>query len=153
MTNEVEVVEQQEAVVVPLLGLVVSPTAPQEVAEALGAVREAKRLLDEARGELERILAEEAQRQGTKTLHLDRATVSISGGPETVYDVEVLEQLLEVGLPDERYSELVKTRIEYRVDRNVIRQLVGSGNEDYQRIIAKAMSVEERPYRVSVKRA
>lgn len=153
MTEEVAVVDDREAIVVPLLGLVVSPTSTNEVAEALGSVREAKRLLDEARGELERILAEEAQRQGTKTLHLDRATVSITGGPETDYDIEVLERLLDAGLPQDRYDELVKTRIEYRVDRNVIRQLRGSGNPDYEAIIENAASEVERPYRVSVKRA
>jgi hypothetical protein len=144
---------KQEQIVVPLIGLAVDPVRTNEVAEALGSIREAKRLLDEARAELERILAEEAQRQGTKTLHLDHTIVTVSGGPEQDYDIEVLEQLLEVGLPQERFDELVKTRIEYRVDRNVIRQLVGSGNEQYQAIIAKASSVAERPYRVSVRRA
>jgi len=44
------------------------------------------------------------------------------------------------------------TRVEYRVDRNVVRQLLGSGNEDYRAIIEKAAYVEERPYRADVKR-
>lgn len=146
-------VERREQMIVPLIGLAVDPYRAEELADALGAVREAKRLLDEARGELEHLLAEEAQRQGTKTLHLGRNTVSISGGPETVYDIDVLERLQEAGLPEERYGDLVKTRIEYRVDRNVVRQLLGSGNPEYAAIIEKASRVEERPYRVSVKQA
>jgi hypothetical protein len=144
-------VELRNDVVVPLLGLAVDPYKLGEVAEALDAVRQAKRLLDEARGELERLLAEEAQRRGTKTMHIGNKTVEISGGPETVYDIEVLGRLQEVGLPEDRYNELVKTRIEYRVDRNVVRQLLGSGNQEYSRIINWAASVQERPYRVSVK--
>jgi hypothetical protein len=153
MSKDLAEQRQKEALVVPLLGLVVSPESTNEVAEALGSIREAKRLLDEARGELERLLADEAQRQGTKTLHTDKLTVSVSGGPETVYDMEVLEQLQEAGLPEERYNELIKTEVIYRVDRNVVRQLRGSGNPDYEAIIEKAASVVERPYRVSVKRA
>jgi len=148
-----EEVELRSTVVVPLLGLAVDPYELDEVAEALESVRQAKRMLDESRGELEWLLAEAAKRRGTKTLHLSKADVAIRGGPETVYDIEVLAQLQEVGLPEDRYNQLVKTRVEYRVDRNVVRQLLGSGNPDYSRIIDKAASEVERPYYVSVKRS
>jgi hypothetical protein len=144
---------ESETVVVPLLGLAVDLYRMEEVAEALDAVRQAKRQLDEARVGLEQILAYEAQRRGTKTLHFGELEVSVRGGPETTYDIEVLAQLQEVGLPEDRYNSLVKTRIEQRVDRNVLRQLLGSGNPDYAAIIRKAESVEERPYRADVKRA
>lgn len=149
MSEEVEV--RKSDAVVPLLGLVVDLTKPDEVAQALRAVREAKRKLDEVRGELEFILAEEASRLGTKTLHVKGGTVTITGGPEVEYDVEVLAELLEAGLPQERYDELVKAMVTYKVDRRVVRQLLGSGNADYVRIVENAAQNVERPWRVSVK--
>lgn len=156
--TEHEVVESAEVVpreymLVPLLGLAVDPAAYDQVAEALASVRDAKRLLDEARVELERLLAEEAQRLGTKTLHFGDLDAVVSGGPYTAYDIEVLGRLQEAGLPEDRWNQLVKTRVEYRVDRNVLRQVRGAGNPEYEAIIEKAGEHVERPYRVDVKRA
>lgn len=143
--------EKREQYLVPIVGLAVDPYHAAEVADALAVVRRAKAQLDEARRDLEQLLALEAQRQGTKTIRAGDFTVEVSGGPTTEYDTEVLQRLLEVGLPDDRMGELIKTRVEYRVDRNVIRQLLGSGNPEYAEIIEKAASVVEHPWRVSVK--
>lgn len=149
--EEVEDDKQFGAAIVPLLGLVVNLNDPSEVAKAMQAVRNAKRQLDEVRADLERVLVDEAARQGTKTLHLDKAEVTVTGGPTTVYDQEELLKLIDAGLPHERYDALVKAKVEYVVDKRVIAQLRGSGNERYVEIIDNAAQEVERPYRVSVK--
>ena len=148
--TEIEAIAPSAAII-PLLGLVVALDNPNEVALAMQAVRNAKRQLDEVRANLEAILVDEAARQGTKTLHLDKAEVVVTGGPTTEYDIEELLKLRDAGLPEERYDKLVKTQVTYTVDKSVIRQLLGSGNEQYVAIIGRAAQSVERPYRVSVK--
>lgn len=149
---EIEKVEAEASqALVPLLGLVIDLDQPKQVAEALYIVRDAKRQLDEARAGLERVLAEEARRLGTKTLHLDGVEAVITGGPTVEYDIEELQKLLDAGLPEERYDKLVKAKVEYVVDKSVIRQLLGSGNAEYLRIIERAARDVEKPYRVSVR--
>ena len=98
----------------------------------------------------EAVLLDESRRQGTKTLHLPAGTATISGGTELVWDFDTLEQLREIGLPEQRYRELVVETVSYKVDARVAKQLAAA-NPEYARIIEAAQSTVEKSWRVSVK--
>src|SRR3990172_291854 len=115
--------------IVPLIGLAVDLEKPDEVADALMAVGDAKRMLDEARGILEATLVAQARTVGKKTLHLGKHEVTVRGGPEVEWDVSELEKLLDAGLPETRYGELVQTRIDYKVNAAVAKQIEASGKD------------------------
>ena len=144
-------VEETPVIVVPFTGEVVALNRPAEVAGALDSVRDLKRQLDELRALLEGVLRLEAQRQGTKTLHLGRLDAVISGGQRSEYDPEELTLLLRAaGLPEERLAEAVVQTVSYKVDQRVLRQLAGA-NPVYAAAVKAALTVIETPWRVTVK--
>lgn len=97
------------------------------------------------------VLAAEAERLGTKTLHMEGVgKVKMTGGPEseTVWDIERLRsEMRAAGLPDDRLALLIKTTVEYKVDGNVARQLAGA-NPEYARIIDSCKKRVDKPWRV-----
>lgn len=140
-------------IVVPLTGQLIDLTRPLEVAGALHDLRELKRQLDELRALLEGVLRLEAQRQGTKTLHLGSLDAVVSGGSRREYDAEFLAGLLrEAGLPEERISEAIVETVSYKVNQLVLKQLAGA-NADYAAAIELAQTSVEAPWRVTVKGA
>ena len=140
-------------IVVPLTGQVVNLRDPFEVAAALEDVREVKRQLDELRALLEGVLRLEAQRQGTKTLHLGSLDAVVSGGEKSDYDPELLTELLrDAGLPEERISEAIVETVSYKVNQLVLRQLAAA-NPDYKAAIELSKSTVPVAWRVTVKGA
>jgi len=74
-------------------------------------------------------LHEEAERRGTKTLHLERVTVVVWGGPDAKVETdgyELRERLRAAGLPEERIEAAVPMVITYKPDGRVLRQLRGA---------------------------
>jgi hypothetical protein len=136
--------------VVPGTGEVVAPEDPAQVARALDGVLELARQLHEVRGVLTALLVEEAQRQGTKTLHLPGVSVTISGGTKLKWDVDKLRELTGAGLPDERLTAFLRPAVTYSPDGRVAKQLAGA-NPEYARIIGEARVDEPAPWRASVK--
>jgi len=137
--------------VVPHVGAVVNLHEPAEVARALGDVRDLKRQLDDVRALLEGVLMLEAQRLGTKTLHLDGMDAVVSGGPRAEYDAELLmSRLRACGLPEERVAQAVVQTVTYKPNAAVLRQLAGA-NQDYRRAIDASRTTVDAPYRVSLK--
>jgi hypothetical protein len=137
---------------VPYTGELVDLTDPTQVAQALDHVRDTKRLLDEARALLEGALVLEAQRQGTKTLHLHKLDAVISGGERVEYDALKLQLLLrELGLPEARIAEAVVEQVTYKPNGSVLRQLAGA-NPDYADAIEACKTKVDVPWRVSIKR-
>ena len=140
-------------IVVPLTGQVVNLREPFEVAAALEDVREVKRQLDELRALLEGVLRLEAQKQGTKTLHLGSLDAVVSGGEKSDYDSELLAELLrDAGLPEERISEAIVETVSYKVNQLVLRQLAAA-NPDYAAAIELSKSTVPVAWRVTVKGA
>lgn len=120
------------------------------VVDALAEMRLMQRRLREGINTAQAILIAESERQGTKTLHVKGATLEISGGQELVWDIEELAKLIDLGLPQERYDDLVKTVTEYKVDARVAKQLEGA-NPDYAKVIAQARSYVQKNRYVKVK--
>ena len=139
-----------EELALPVTGELVPLDEPARVARALHELRELAGLIAEGRRICEQALADEAARQGTKTLHLDGATATVSGGDRLQWDLDKLAELLEAGLPDERYEELVRTTVTVKVDGNTARRIEAAGNPTYSRIIDEARSYEPGPIRVTV---
>ena len=145
--------EETPLIMVPLTGQLLDLTSPLEVAGALRDLRDVKRQLDELRSFLEGVLRLEAQRQGTKTLHLGALDAVISGGTRADFDVELLASLLqEAGLPEERLRAAIVETVSYKVNQLVLKQLAGA-NPDYAAAIELAKTTVETPWRVTVKGA
>lgn len=144
-------VPARDEVVLPDTGEIIPFADGAAVVQALKSLRERKRVLDEARRELEHALVWHAQQEGTKTLHFGADTAVVTGGTDTEYDETILIRLLEAGLPQHRYDDLVKTEVTYRVSAAVAKQLEASGNPEYAKIIREARRTIERPWRVSVR--
>lgn len=133
-------------------GEVLDPRDTERVANLLERLRLVYR--DDIRPAIracEEAIIAEAERLGTKTIRAGDYEAKVSGGPELVWDTEVLELLREEGLPDERFDQLVKTTVTYRVDARVAKQLAAA-NPRYREIIEAAQGRAEKPHRVSVKR-
>lgn len=128
------------------------PATRENAVAVVVAARERKRALDDIIRDAEAFLAEESMRQGTKTFQTDTGKVTLSGGPRTDYDPEVLAaELRAAGCPEARVDEVVHTRpIEYVVDKRILKQLTGA-NPAYAAAAEKAAIRVEEPVRASVK--
>ncbi len=96
-------------------------------------------------------LADESKMQGTKTLHGDGQTITLSGGVSDEYDVTDLRSALELAhCPEDRIDAAIVAHIEYKVNRSVLRQLAAA-NDEYKAAIESATRQVEKPYRASLK--
>lgn len=128
----------------------VLPATPENAADLLYAARELRARMMGLVKDCEAVLLDESRRQGTKTLHLPGGTATITGGSELEWDLGTLLDLKDLGLPDDRYAELVVETRTYKVDARVAKQLE-SANPAYGEVIERARSTVEKPFRVSLK--
>lgn len=127
------------------------PATTDNAARVLHAARAMKAQVNEIVLEATSYLVQVSAEQGTKTLHGETETITVSGGPSIDYDpLDLIEALREAGCPENRIGQAVVTEITYKVDRSVLRQLAGA-NADYKAAIELAEREIEKPYRASVK--
>lgn len=142
--------EPSTELVVPLTGEIISLEDPDQCARIFAEIKELEGQLRSLRGALGAVLMEESTRQGTKTLHFKGGiTAKISAPMETQWDQEILLELLDAGLPQERFDMLVTTEISYKVDNSIVRELEGA-NEIYAEIIGRARTRFPKTPSVSV---
>jgi hypothetical protein len=127
------------------------PTEPARLAGYRADLNELRRRLFQAIKEVDALLLEEAERQGTKTLRYGNLEAVVTGGPELAWDIPILDELLAAGLPEARFAELVTIEQTYKVNAQVAKQLAAA-NQVYAEIIDRARSRLEKPYRVSIRR-
>lgn len=147
-------VTADSVLVLPHTGELINLNDAPAVARHLRELRDIRQKVNEATGILNEALAAYAQRIGTKTLHLEGVgKVTVTGGPgsEVVWDIEVLQGLVDAGLPQDRFNELVTTEVSYRVNSAVAKQIESSGNVKYSEIIGAARTRADKPYRASVR--
>lgn len=126
------------------------PATVENAATALIACRNMKQRVNDLVAETTAFLVAEAERRGTKTLHGDTETITLTGGIGDEYDaVDLMELLRSAGCPEDRVEAAVTTEITYKVNRSVLKQL--AVNKDYKAAIDLARREVERPYRASVK--
>lgn len=150
--QELEVIEPEDGRSLVLLGTgeIISLDDPAEVATGIAHLREISNLAKDGLRILTAAVVEQAERMGKKTIQAGGSKLELRGGSEVEWDLEVLEELHDAGLPDERFGDLVKTEISYKVDAAVARQIEGA-NARYAEIIGRARRRVEKPYYVSVK--
>lgn len=133
-------------------GELIPATEIARIAAYLVDIRQLERgALKDAKRACAIILEEEMRRQGTKTLRLGGLEVTMSEEKEIVWDMEVLEELRTIGLPEERFGELVKEEVSYKVSAAVAKQLAAA-NPEYGEIVKRARTDVDKGARVSVKR-
>lgn len=138
-------------VLVPYSGEIVKLDDPPGCLKLLSEIRELEGRLRDVKADLTAALTEEFMRQGTKTLELGGIKATLGPDNEIVWDVEVLEELRDLGLPDERMGALVTTEISFKVNAAVAKQLAGA-NPAYAEVIERAKSRLPKTAYVSVKR-
>ncbi len=120
-------------------------------ARVIHAARAMKAQVNEIVNEATAYLVGLSEREGTKTLHGEDETITVSGGPTIDYDPQdLIEALQAAGCPENRINAAVVQTVSYKVDRAVLRQLA-SANENYRAAIQLAELEVEKPYRASVK--
>lgn len=132
-------------------GEIVNLADTRQVVDALEHIRRIEYELREAKAALTAAVADECQRQGTKTLHLDGVTAELTGGAKVEWDMDRLAHLRDLGLPDDRWNELVTIEQKYKVNAREA-QRIASANQAYANVVETARRTVEAPYRVSVKR-
>lgn len=137
-----QIAAQDESVLIqPATGEIIDTADASQVARFLQDVRELGKLVADARKRAEYHLAEYATRVGTKTFELDGRKITVRDGDKISWDVDVLEQLVEAGLPEDRFNKLVTPVVTYKVDGRVAKQLAAA-NPVYAEIIGKAQTRE-----------
>lgn len=134
--TEIEPLQPQE-LVNPSTGQMIDLRDVQSVAIHLDEIRQLEDRLKEAKRILGRVLAAEAERQGTQTLHLPGLKVPISKKREIHWDLEILKELRELGLPTERWSQVVRTTVDYKVMAGEAKK-IAAANPAYAEVIKRA---------------
>jgi hypothetical protein len=147
---ELEPYQSVTEVVDPFTGSLVDVSDPMAAAEFLDALRQSKETITKIIHAVEGIQLAEFERQGTKTIHAGRWDLELESQVSYQWDEEVLHELLDAGLPEERYQDLVKTTVSVKVLQGEAKRLEAA-NPAYAEIIGRARTRVEKPPRVSVK--
>jgi hypothetical protein len=138
--------ETARELVQPFTGELIQPGDVPKLAETIDELRALRQRANDAIAAFTQAVVDESRRQGTKTLTADGWTVKLSADSEPGWDVTVLTELLDAGLPESRYRDLVAEIISYKVDANVARQIAGA-SDVYAEIIGRASSrIPKNPY-------
>lgn len=137
-------------VLIPYSGEIVDLGDPSGCLKLLSEIRILEGQLRDVKGALTEALAEEFSRQGTKTIEMNGVKAVLGPDTETVWDVEVLQELPELGLPEERMNALVTTEIQYKVNASVAKQLAAA-NPAYAEVVERAKSRIPRTAYISIK--
>jgi hypothetical protein len=124
--------------VIPMTGEVLSRDDPSGCARAYYEIKELETKLRRLRGALAEVIMEESVKQGSKTLHFEQGmTAKISTPMEIQWDHDILAELVDAGLPGDRFEALVKAEVSFKIDGSIIRELEGA-NPVYAEIIDRA---------------
>jgi hypothetical protein len=136
--------------IVPTTGELLSLDDAAGCLRVLTEIRDLEAKLREAKAELTTALAAEFSRQGTKTLEMNGVKAELRGGSEVVWDIEVLEELRDLGLPEERMDALITTEVTYRVNASEAKR-IAAANVAYSEVVERARRVIPKPAYVAVK--
>ncbi|MDR7492245.1 MAG: hypothetical protein QN122_12450 [Armatimonadota bacterium] len=147
----VEAADRLPAVLDLRTGELIDPRDLPRVVEVVEALRQLRAAAQEQIQLATDILRAEAERLGSKTLRVGEWEVEIRGGQETEWDVEALQSLADLGLPEERLAALLRPTLVYRVDGRVARQLAAA-NPEYGAVIEAARRVVPKPLYLAIRR-
>lgn len=148
-STDVEVREYEE-IVQPLTGVLVRTDDIDAIAVAVADLRAHRARLNDAISQFDAAAVAWSKMLGKKTIAAASHTLTVSADHEIEWDVEALEELRELGLPDARFDALVRMVVTYKVNASVAREIEGASPE-YAEVIRRArVRVPKRQY-VSVK--
>lgn len=137
--------------VVPFTGEVINRDDPAQCAQAMHALKAVREQIVLIEKDLAFAILAESNDLGTKTLHYEGVTATVSGGTSTSYDPEVIEAALRrAGMPEAALKDVVVETVERRVNVTKVRA-AAAANPKYARAIAKGTRKAEVPRSVSVK--
>jgi hypothetical protein len=138
-----------DLVVMPT-GEIVALDDPEQCARALSEIDDLKLRIRELEARLRETLLEESVRVGSKTLHFPGGmTAKIATPTDISWDHTVLWELVEAGLPEDRFNMLVQEEVSYKVNQSIVRELCGA-NTRYEEIIERAKTRTPRSASVRV---
>lgn len=137
--------------VVPHTGEVLPLEDPAACAKLWREIRDLEDQLKFARSALAEAIIVDSEKQGKKTLRYEEFEAKVSKDSETAWDHEILLELVDKGLPESRFNELVTMSVEYKVNGQIARELAGA-NPVYKEIIERAKDTRYGVERVSVQR-
>jgi len=126
-----------QELIYPVTGEIVSYDDPAGCVRLLGEVRALEQKLKELKADLTLALEQEFSRQGRKTIEVNGVKAELRGGSGIVWDIEVLDELRTLGLPEERMDELMQAEITYKVNGSVAKQ-IAAANPEYADVIERA---------------
>lgn len=132
---------------VPGVGEIVQLDDVAQVARAIESVRDLEGKLKDVRAELTHAVVYASVVQGGKTLHFEGGKAVVSGGKETTYDPEAIEEgLRAAGMPEQRIREIVKETVTYTVAA-VEAKKAAAANPAYAEVIAaNSRTFDKTPY-------
>lgn len=137
--------------IVPYSGEIVNFEDPPACLKLLVEIRELESQLRELKDGLTDALKYEFSRQGIKTLELNGIKATLGAESEIVWDVGVLYELRDHGLPEERMNDLITEEITYKVNGSVAKQ-IAAANAAYAAVIERAQSRVPKKAYVGAKR-
>lgn len=142
-----------ESVVNPVTGELLLLEDPAAVAIYLDEVRQLEDKLRFVKRILGERLAEESRVQGTQVLHMPGVVVTLTRKKEIEWDMPKLRELKALGLPEQRFNELVRQTIETKVLANEAKK-IAAANPAYREVIEAARSDREgEPYVSKIERS
>lgn len=139
-----------QELVVPGTGELITLEDAAACARALGSIRELEEKLKEVKAELTFALTQEFRRQGLKTMEFGSIKAELRGGSGVAWDIEILEELRDLGLPEERFNDLVKAEVTYKVSATEAKR-IASSNENYKEVIERARQEFIKPTYITLK--
>jgi hypothetical protein len=131
-------------VVLPGTGELVDIATVDGARRGMRMVSEMRQQLTEFNDACRRTLLEESDRRGQLSWEADGVQVRVGGaGVVEEYDIAILRELVDAGLPESRWAELVT--YEPKVDGRIIQQL--KRNPTYAAVIELAVIGRKEKYR------
>lgn len=148
-----EIVVAESTEVVLHTGEVILLSDLPACARAVEEIRDLEYRLRQMKNELTRPFVEETEKRGSKTLRWGEDLEVVVSASETVeWDVTELAKLQDAGLPDDRYDELVKAEVTYKVSAREATRIAGA-NEQYAEIIERAKTLVPKNPTLKISRA
>lgn len=120
-------------------GELLDPRNLEQLGDYLERLRELRQAVQDEIGGITGLVVSLSSQYGKKTLRSGDVKVEVKSNVKREWDLDVLDQLLDAGLPLERWEEMVKSEVVTTVSWAIAKQLKAS-NPEYARIIDEAMT-------------
>lgn len=118
-------------------------------ADYLDTLRRWKIALDQATRDTQDAILDQMSVLGQGTVRVGRAQLRRVPKVDYEYDHEELLKLLDMGLPEQRFQEVVRDVVDRKVSRTALKQVAAS-NPEYAKVIERATTKIDRPASVEV---